>query len=71
MKPKEQVVFDIQTEKFKYLQRGNHKIKKVVDIDVLIKRLNEVKKSNIYNNVKIIGLSLATVFFIILVSVNF
>jgi len=53
MKTKEQVVFDIGADKFKYLQREDKKVKKVDIID-LNARLNNTKKKNIYNNTKII-----------------
>ena len=44
MKPKEQVVFDIRSEKFRYLMREEHDVKSRVNIDELNKRLNKVKK---------------------------
>lgn len=62
MKPKEQVVFDIKNEKFKYLLREESKKKNIVDIDVLNKRLNQIKKSNIHSNLRMVGLA----FFVIL-----
>ncbi len=71
MKLKEQVIFDSKSEKFRYLLRGNNKTQSVVDIDVLNKRLNEVKKKNLYANVKIITITLFVVVFFILISVNF
>lgn len=71
MKTKEQVIFDIKSDKFKYLYRAENKIRNVVDINVLNKRLNRVKKLNIYSNAKMIVFSLLTVVLFIIVSVNF
>jgi len=68
MNVKDQVVFDINSEKFRYLKKGNNKIKKVVDIDVLNKRLNEVKRLDFYSNAKMIAFALITVGFFILIS---
>jgi hypothetical protein len=62
MKTKEQVVFDIKNEKFKYLLREESTKKNIVDIDVLNKRLNQLKKSNIHSNLRMVGLA----FFVIL-----
>ena len=71
MKAKEQVVFDIKSEKFRYLLRENNKIRNVVDIDVINKRLNHVKRTNIYTNAKLIAVTLFIVTFFVLISVNF
>jgi|TARA_B110000438_G_scaffold75318_1_gene75461 hypothetical protein len=71
MRAKEQVIFDIKSDKFKYLHREENKIRNVVDIDVLNKRLNRVKKLNLYSNAKMIVFSLLTVVLFIIVSVNF
>ena len=49
MKNKEQVVFDIGKEKFKYLQRDEIKSSNKVDMVELNKRLNETKRMNFYN----------------------
>ena len=46
MRAREKVIFDIQTEKFKYLHGEENKVKNKVDIDVLNKRLNRVKRLN-------------------------
>ena len=71
MKTKEQVIFDIQAEKFKYLHRDETKIKNRVNIDTLNKRLNEVKKLNFYSNAKMIFYALFTVGVFVLISLNF
>ena len=65
MKAKEQVIFDIKSEKFQYLLRGNNKTRNVVNIDVINKRLNLIKKTNIYTNLKLIALTLSIVVFFI------
>ena len=71
MKAKEQVIFDIQAEKFKYLHRDETKIKNRVNIDTLNKRLNEVKKLNFYSNAKMIIVTLLVVAAVILISLKF
>ena len=71
MRGKEQVIFDIKSEKFKYLQRESDKIKNVVNIDVLNKRLNEIKKINIYSNVKIVVFSILVVLGFSLISLSY
>jgi hypothetical protein len=71
MKAKAQVIFDIKSEKFQYLLRGHNKTKNVVDIDVINKRLNQIKKNNIYANVKMIGVALFIIAIFILISLKF
>ena len=71
MRGKEQVIFDIKSEKFRYLHREEDKIKKIVNIDVLNKRLNRVRKINIYSNAKMIVFSLLTIMLFIFVSIKF
>jgi hypothetical protein len=71
MKAKEQVIFDIKSEKFQYLLRGNNKTRNVVDIDVINKRLNQVKRTNIYTNAKMIIVALSIIAFFVLISVKF
>jgi hypothetical protein len=71
MRGKEQVVFDIESEKFRYLHREEDKLKNKVDIDVLNKRLNRVKKLNIYSNAKMITLALLIVVAFAMLSVSF
>ena len=70
MKSKAQVIFDIGSEKFKYLEREEKKIKRV-DMRDLNARLNETKKANIYNNSKIIILSLFCLGVVALISLKF
>ncbi len=56
MKAKAQVIFDIKTEKFKYLNLQEQSHKKKVDIEVLNARLNRTRKLDIYANLKTIVL---------------
>ena len=71
MKIKEQVIFDISSDKFRYLHREDRIDKKRVDIDTLNKRLNQVKKINLYTNIKIIALSIIFFSIFALISLNF
>tara|TARA_B110000444_G_C18325025_1_gene360176 strand:+ start:127 stop:342 length:216 start_codon:yes stop_codon:yes gene_type:complete len=71
MRAKEQVIFDIKADKFRYLRSGENKIKNRVNIDTLNKRLNRVKKLNIYNNAKMIVFSVFIILSFALVSLNF
>tara|TARA_B110000967_G_C18758294_1_gene496501 strand:- start:680 stop:895 length:216 start_codon:yes stop_codon:yes gene_type:complete len=48
MKIKDQIIYDINSEKFKYLQKGKDSHTFRVDINDLNKRLNETKRSNFY-----------------------
>jgi len=70
MKLKEQVIFDINSEKFKYLHRNDKTISRRVNIDVLNARLNENKKNNVYYNIKIIALCLVFLSIICLISLK-
>ena len=71
MKSKEQVVFDISKEKFRYLQRDENKTSKKVDMNELNKRLNKTKGINSYYNTKIIFGSLVCLVIISLISLKF
>ena len=71
MKIKEQVIFDISSDKFRYLHREDKIVKKRVDIDTLNKRFNQVKKINLYTNIKIIALSIIFFSIFALISLNF
>ena len=71
MRSKAHVIFDIQTEKFKYLHRAENKVKNTVDIDVLNKRLNRIKRLNIYSNAKMIVFSLVVLLLFALLSASF
>jgi hypothetical protein len=71
MKAKEQVVFDIRSEKFRYLMREEHDVKSRVNIDELNKRLNKVKKLNFYANAKMIAFSLCVIIIFALIGLKF
>ena len=71
MKFRNQVVFDIREDKFKYLHRDGKNKSNKVDIVELNKRLNYTKKINIYTNAKIIAASFLLLGFIAFVSLNF
>ena len=71
MKPREHVVFDIGEEKFKYFQHINKDKKYKVDIIDLNKRLNHIKKTNFYNNTKIISCALLCLGLFALISLKF
>ena len=68
MKAKEQVIFDIKSEKFKYLLRDENKIRNRVNVDILNKRLNTLRKTNMYSNAKMILFSLLTIMIFALIS---
>ena len=53
MKSREQVVFDLSNEKFRYLQRDTNKRLNKVSLIEINKRLNQTKKINFYTNLKI------------------
>jgi|TARA_B110000881_G_C18177084_1_gene318267 hypothetical protein len=71
MKIREQVIFDINEEKFRYLQRDVDSKPKRADMIELNKRLNHIRKMNFYNNTKIITFSILFVGFFILISFKF
>ena len=68
MKMKEHVVFDIEREKYKYLQRDG--VRRKVDMIDLNKRLNHTKKINFYNNTKIIVFLLLCLSVFVLISLK-
>ena len=71
MRTKERATYDLNSDQFKYLKRQEGKILHRVDINELNKRLNEAKKSNIYNTALavIVGLSCLTI--LSLIGINF
>jgi len=71
MKFRDQVVFDIGEDKFRYLHRlDTNKIKRV-DIIALNKRLCEKKKTVFYTNTKIVFFSVLCLGFFAIISLNF
>jgi hypothetical protein len=71
LKTKEQVIFDINADKFRYLYRAENKIKQKVDIVDLNRRLNEKRKTNFYSNTKIIAFSLLTLIVFAIITLKF
>tara|TARA_B110000967_G_C18405442_1_gene326587 strand:- start:266 stop:469 length:204 start_codon:yes stop_codon:yes gene_type:complete len=65
---KEHVVFDIEREKYKYLQRDV--VTRKVDMIDLNKKLNHTKKINFYNNTKIIVFLLLCLSVFVLISLK-
>ena len=70
MKLKEQVIFDIAEDKFKYLQRKNQNGLNRVDMNILHKRLNQIRKINLYSNTKVIAVSILCLGFFLLISLK-
>ncbi len=70
MKFREQVVFDIGEEKFKYLHRVNNNKRNKVNMIDLNKRLNQTKRINFYTNAKIITVSLLCLALITMISLK-
>ena len=71
MKIKNQVVFDIREERFKYLHREDVNSSKRVDMVDLNRRLNQTKKTNFYTNTKIFATSFLVIGIIFLISLKF
>jgi hypothetical protein len=70
MKTNEQKYFD--AKRFQYLQRGeNNNNNNKVDIFDLNMRLNKMKKSNLYTNVKIITFSISCLIIISAITLKF
>ena len=67
---KDQVVFDIAEEKFKYLNRENKNLRNRADIVELNKKLNQTKKSNFYNNAKIVTASILLLALVAMISLK-
>jgi len=67
METNPKINFDINLQKFEYLERKEKK-RKGVDIYELNKRLNKIKRSDVYTNVKIISFCLSFMAIIILIS---
>jgi hypothetical protein len=70
MKIKEQVVFDIREEKFRYLHRQDKDKNNKVDMVELNKRLNQLKKNNFYVNAKITIASILCLTVVIMISLK-
>jgi len=68
---KNQIFFNTELEKFKYLQREDNKKTKKVDIINLNARLNRNKKLNFYTNIKIIVFSISCLSIVTLITLEF
>ena len=59
MRSKEQIIYDLNSDQFKYLKREENRILHRVDIHDLNKRLNETRKSSFYRTSLVFMLSLS------------
>tara|TARA_B110000971_G_scaffold161902_1_gene165465 strand:- start:1825 stop:2040 length:216 start_codon:yes stop_codon:yes gene_type:complete len=71
MRIKEQTVYDLDTEQFKYLQREKNSHLHKVDINELNKRLNKTRKSNFYTTFLITIACLFSLVILSLISIKF
>ena len=71
MKVKEQIIYDINSEQFKYLQKWKDKHTFKVDINDLNKRLNETKRTNFYTTSFFVVFFLACLIALSIVSIKF
>jgi len=71
MKSKSRISYDINSDQFEYLKKGENKTLLRVDINVLNKRLNETKITNLYTNTKIILCAAICLASIALISIKF
>ncbi len=70
MKLRDQVVFDVGEEKFKYLQRDVKHRPKNPNMFELNQKLNRTKRINFYTNTKIISCALLGLWLIVLISLQ-
>ena len=71
MRIKEQTIYDLNSEQFKYLKREESSHLHKVDINDLNKRLKKIRKSNFYNTAIIVMLCVSFVVFLCLISFKF
>jgi hypothetical protein len=71
MVAKQQAIYDIKTDKFKYLKREQNRISNRVDVNELNKRLNKTKRSNFYITTLVSIVCLLGMISLILVSIKF
>ena len=71
MKIKDQIIYDINSEKFKYLQKGKDSHTFRVDINDLNKRLNETKRSNFYTTALFVFVFLTCLIVLSMISIKF
>ena len=70
MKTKEQTVYDLNSEKFKYLQREENAHLHRADINELNKRLNQTKRSNFYSTALVFALCFSSLVILSLISIK-
>tara|TARA_B110000967_G_C18795091_1_gene515338 strand:- start:780 stop:995 length:216 start_codon:yes stop_codon:yes gene_type:complete len=68
---KQQAVYDIRTDKFKYLKRKKNRISQRVDINELNERLNRTKRSSFYTTFLIAVFCLSSMIALVLISIKF
>ena len=71
MVAKQQAIYDIKTDKFKYLKREQNRISNRVDVNELNKRLNKTKKSNFYKTCLLTILCLSSLIVLSLIGIKF
>tara|TARA_B110000967_G_C18682784_1_gene458971 strand:- start:425 stop:640 length:216 start_codon:yes stop_codon:yes gene_type:complete len=71
MKIKNQTVYDLNLEQFKYLRRKKNTHLRRVDINELNKKLNETKKSNFYATAWVAILCIGSLAILSLISIKF
>ena len=71
MRIKDQTIYEISTDKFKYLKRKENKVLYRVDINELNKRLERENRSNFYTTVLFTILCFSILFILSLLSIKF
>ena len=71
MVAKQQAIYDIKTDKFKYLKREQNRISNRVDVNELNKRLNKTKRVNFYITALVSIFCLMGMIALALVSIKF
>lgn len=71
MKIKEQTIYDLDSEQFKYLKREDSKTLNRVDINDLNQRLNQTRKSNFYTTIAVVILCLSCLIILSVISIKF
>ena len=70
MKIKEQTIYDLDSEQFKYLKREDSKTLNRVDINDLNQRLNQTRKSNFYTTIAVVILCLSCLIILSVISIK-
>ena len=71
MRIKEQTIYDLDSEQFKYLKREDSKTLNRVDINDLNQRLNQTRKSNFYTTIAVVILCLSCLIILSVISIKF